>query len=570
MTILILFAFLAGIVTILSPCILPVLPLILSSGLTGGKKRPLGVVAGFVASFTFFTLFLTSLVQTTGVSADLLRHAAVVVIAFFGITLLIPKWQALSEQLFSRVSNLIPQPKNPEGFVGGVLIGLSLGLIWTPCVGPILASVISLALTGAVDGGAFLITLSYSLGTALPLLAITYGGQHLSSKLPALRKKSAKIQQVFGVVMIATAFLLFFQLDRQLQTWILTTFPQYGVGLTKIEDIALVRQQLEQRKDAPRRTDYAPGETIEKFPAPELIPGGEWLNSQPLSIKSLRGKVVLVDFWTYTCINCIRTFPYIQRWHETYEKDGLVIIGVHTPEFEFEKNLNNVHKAAQDFGLTYPIMQDNDFSTWKAYDNRYWPAKYLIDAEGYVRDVHIGEGDYDKTEAKIQELLKEAGANISVPVENPEYTIMTRTPETYLGANRLQSLASPERVERNKLKTYSLPARLPDNYFALQGNWVLSPESANAQENSALEISFESGEVFLVMRPEKTGESKPVKVFLDGEPLGDQGGADVKDGVVRVSADQLYRLVKLSKPGRHILRLEFPEGGVEAFAFTFG
>lgn len=569
MIVLILFAFLAGIVTILSPCILPILPLILSSGLSGGKKRPLGVVIGFVASFTFFTLFLTALVKATGISGDFVRYLAIAVITFFGITLLIPAWQALSERLFSRVANFIPQPKNPEGFMGGIFLGLSLGLIWTPCVGPILASVISLALTGAVDGSAFLITLSYSLGTALPLLAITYGGQHLSSKLPALRKNSAHIQQVFGMVMIATAFLLIFQLDRQLQTWILTTFPQYGAGLTKIETIPLVQQELQGKKQEKNSVSFLDN-LLPKTPAPELTAGGEWINSEPKTMQSLKGRVVLVDFWTYTCINCIRTLPYIQRWHETYEKDGLTIIGVHTPEFEFEKNTSNVRKAVKDFGLTYPVMQDNNFATWNAYSNQYWPAKYLIDAEGNIRYTHFGEGEYDKTETMIQQLLKEAGAQVSEQVSNPEYAVMSRTPETYLGSARLEALASPEQPLPGKTQLYSLPKSLPNNAFALQGKWSIQPEFATAQPGGALELSFESGEVFLVMRPVKEGEEKPVTVLLDGKPVEGQKGEDVIDGVVRVSADRLYKLIKLDKPSRHIIRLEFPEGGVEAFAFTFG
>src|SRR3989344_9651039 len=366
------FAFLAGIVTILSPCILPVLPVVLSGGISGGKQRPLGIVAGFISSFTFFTLFLTSIVRATGVSPDALRSVSVVVIIAFGLSLLVPKLQAFIEQFLSRVSSLAKRTERSD-FAGGIFIGASLGLVWTPCVGPILASVISLALTGTVTTTAFFITLAYSIGTAIPMLAIVWGGRALLQKVPWLVASTGKIQKIFGLLMILTALAIATNLDRKFQTYILTTFPQYGVGLTKLEDNPIVKKQLVDMQTNDRQT------------APELTAGGQWFNSEPLTLSQLKGKVVLVDFWTYTCINCIRTLPYLKNWYAKYKDKGFVIIGVHTPEFEFEKDASNVARAIADFGLEYPVMQDNDYATWRAYDNRYWAAKYLIDKEGKIR-----------------------------------------------------------------------------------------------------------------------------------------------------------------------------------------
>ena len=347
MIFLILFAFLAGIVTILSPCILPILPIILSSSTdSSGKKKPLGVVVGFVASFTFFTLFLSSIVRMSGISANSLRYVSVFILGIFGISLLVPQVQILIERLFTKLTRFIPSSQNKNGFWGGVLIGLSLGLLWTPCVGPILASVISLAISGTVSFQAMLITLAYSLGTAIPMFMIMQAGSTALQKVPWLVRNTAKIQKAFGVLMILTSVAIFFNLDRRFQTFILKSFPGYGAGLTKFEDNQLVKQELDkvgnQPSDELSLGNSLPSIFDKKGPvAPEITPGGEWFNSQPLKLESLRGKVVLIDFWTYSCINCQRTFPYLRSWWEKYQDQGLVIIGVHSPEFEFEKDRNS-------------------------------------------------------------------------------------------------------------------------------------------------------------------------------------------------------------------------------------
>lgn len=574
MIILIAFAFLAGIVTILSPCILPILPIILSSTVGDtkiGRARPLGVVAGFIASFTFFTLFLSTIVKVSGISSELLRNLSVVVIAGFGLSLILPQFQKLMESLFSRLSRFVPKGGTKTGFGGGVLIGLSLGLLWTPCVGPILASVISLAITGSVSADAFVITLAYSLGTALPMFAIMIGGQSVLRKVPWLVRNTATIQKTFGVFMIITAFAIYANLDRTFQTYILNTFPQYGTGLTNFENVDTVKDQLKKLggEDPTDKQGKAMFDLTDPgTPAPEIVPGGRWHNSTAQTLKELRGKVVIIDFWTYSCINCQRTFPYLKKWHQTYGDKGLVIIGVHAPEFEFEKSEKNVAKAIKDFGIEYPVVQDNDFATWKAYNNRYWPAKYIIDKDGNVRYTHFGEGEYDETERVIQDLLKEAGTkNLPTTINNEEYKNYSRTHETYLGYERIDYLASPEKIQFDKPATYTAPQTLPDNTMAFAGTWTIMPESANPALGSTLTYNFEAKEVYLVMRP-KDGKAARVAVYVDGQKQ--YLGTDVVDGIVTVDHDTLYKLVKLAASGRHTITLEFLDGNAELYAFTFG
>ena len=487
MVILILFAFLAGVVTILSPCILPVLPIVLSGSVIGGKRRPWGIVTGFILSFTFFTLFLSAIVRATGLPGDSLRTLAIVVIALFGISMLIPKFQAWLETAFSRLANANPVRPQENGFTSGFIMGLSLGLVWAPCVGPILASIIALALTGTVNGSTFLITLAYSIGTAIPMLLILYGGRNLLAKTPWLTTNTQTIQKAFGVLMVLIAAAMFLNLDRSFQTYLLTVFPDYGTGLTKLETVAPVTSALNvlQKKPVDNSNRGKPMFDVLQVNvtnAPELTGGQKWFNlpagRQAATLSDYRGKVVMVDFWTYTCINCIRTLPYTKAWYTKYKDKGFVLIGVHTPEFEFEKDAGNVGKAIKDFGITYPVVQDNNYAIWNAYSNQYWPADYLIDKDGKIRDTHFGEGDYDATEQKIQDLLKETGVSVNMPIHNTTYQVRTQTPETYVGTARLGALSSPQQPVDGQTQSYTVPDPVPYNTFAFGGSWTESSERA--------------------------------------------------------------------------------------------
>lgn len=552
MIILIAFAFIAGFVTILSPCILPVLPVVLSGGIDKGKKRPYGVVIGFIVSFTFFTLFLSTIVKLTGISSDLLRTLSVVIILIFGFSLLFPSLQIIFEKFFNSLISFAPKRNAGSGFIGGIILGLSLGLIWTPCVGPIIGSVITLAASSTVTIATLLITLAYSAGTAIPMFAIIYGGQNVLDKNPWLLKNSVTIQKVFGVLMIVTALGIYFNVDRSFQSYILKVFPRYGANLTKIEDNKIVKQQLSQLQNSPN--------LMTTSQAPEFELGGTWLNSSPLTMSSLRGKVVLVDFWTYTCINCIRTLPHVTSWYEKYKDKGLVVVGIHTPEFEFEKKIENVKDAIKQFEINYPVLQDNDYLNWNAYSNQYWPAEYLIDAQGRIRRTHFGEGEYDQTEQAIVDLLREAGQKIDKNVVNeiPDQTPRTRTsPETYLGSKRMERYVSDKQP-------------IPLHGFALSGTWDTQPEYSMASKGSVLQFHFSASKVNLVMLPSQ--KNSTVKVFIDDRAVtSDQAGKDVIDGKVILDKERLYNLINIKRNDKeHILKLEFQKDGIQCFAFTFG
>lgn len=508
---------------------------------------------------------------------------SVVIIAIFGVSLLIPQLQVLMEKLFSRLASVVPsqsqnQTVHRSDFIAGVLIGVSLGLIWTPCVGPILAAIITLAATSSVTSDAIIITLAYSLGTAIPLMAITYGGRQLLTKVPLLVSNSGSIQKIFGVLMIVTSLMIYLHLDLRFQAYILEKFPAYGTGLTKIEDNEIVKSALNaiNKPGEVRTNGFLELVGVGMQQAPEIIPGGKWFNipegKESLTLKELKGKVVLIDFWTYTCINCIRTLPYIKNWYSKYKDKGLVIIGVHTPEFEFEKNPDNVARAIKDFGLEYPVVQDNNYATWSSYNNRYWPAKYFIDAKGYIRHTHFGEGDYDESEQWIQNLLNESGAYIqNMPVSNVEYNVYAKTPETYLGRERMSGFASPERIIVDKSMTYTTPANLGNNSFAFSGNWTVSSERSSPSTNALLTFHFNAGEVFLVMLPKNQNIPGKIQVLLDNKVVdSSNAGVDVKDGIITVDTDRLYKLIKLTNPGDHILQLKFLDNNLELYAFTFG
>ncbi|MGA2611950.1 MAG: cytochrome c biogenesis protein DipZ [Spirochaetia bacterium] len=613
MLVLLAFAFVSGVITILSPCILPVLPIVLSGSVGGGKARPFGVLAGFVVSFTVFTLTLSAIVRALGIPADALRVVAVVLIALFGIVMLVPKLREGFERMTSRIANRgsrasgVPagrpgagQAAPLAGLWSGLVVGFSLGLVWTPCVGPIMASVISLALTQQVNGGSVFITLAYTLGTSIPMLAVMLGGRALLTRVPALTRNSANIQKGFGVLMLAMSVAIGLGWDRRFQAAVLRAFPNYGTGLTAIEKAPSVRTALKRLQPAAgQRTGgaqtNASGERIfsgamDAAPvngvlgdygiAPEFVTTGMWFNTEgvvpmegqlssggspPLMMTSLRGRVVLVDFWTYSCVNCVRTLPYLRAWYDTYRTDGLVIVGVHTPEFEFEMKSANVAQAIKDLGVDWPVVQDNEYKQWNAYANQYWPAHYFIDAKGHVRYFHFGEGDYDVSEKVIQALLKEAGANVAGVVSKPAPDIEANTPETYLGYDRARGFASSTVPAPDKPADY-MPAKVPQNgEWNLTGRWTITPQYVVPETSGTLQLGFNAKNVFLVIEP--AGQGGTIGVSVDGKKGADT--PDVKDGALLPRESRMYQLVGLKQAGSHLLRLEV-QGKVRLFAFTFG
>ncbi len=573
MAILLIFAFISGVITIFAPCIWPLLPLILSTTVTGGHRKPFGVVLGIILSFGALTLGLSYLLKVFPFDPNALRYFSVFVIAFLGLTLLIPKLSRLVEGYVSRFSGVFATRfvgKNTNGFLGGFLTGLTLGIVWTPCAGPILATIATLAVTNSLNIGIVLVTVAYLFGISIPLFLFALFGRHIFTKSRALSKYTGTIQRVFGVIMILTAILIFTGLDKKLQANLLNYFPAFDQSLAKFESNSAIKDQLNSLRGNNSSSNVQTGDSLlpENYPAPEFRGISNWLNSPPLKMSELRGKVVLVDFWTYTCINCIRTLPYIVEWDKKYRDKGLVIVGVHTPEFEFEKNTKNVENALKQYDIEYPVAQDNDFDTWNAFNNQYWPAKYLIDSTGNVRYTHFGEGEYDVTEKAIQKLLEEAGNTVDEEIGTSTYAPNSQiSPETYIGSARMQYFYPKGSLPAVQNK-FDLQTNFPVNSFSLGGTWNIMPEYSNSVDKSVLSYNFRAQKVFLVMRS-SDGKPKKVKVLLDNQNPGVNAGKDVKNGVVTVDSDRLYELINLPGVENKKLRLEF-ENGVEVFAFTFG
>ncbi len=584
MILLLLFSFVSGIATIAAPCIWPILPIILSSSVLGtDHKRPLGITLGIMLSFGFFTLVISALVKFLHINPDILRLFAVIVIATLGVAMIFPSFNTFIEVLVSKLTGIWIGNGRPSedakksGFFPGFVTGISLGIVWSPCAGPILAAIATLASTGMVTYDLVAITIAYVAGIGVPLFLFAYGGQKLASKARFISRHGLRIQQIFGVITILTALAIYTNYDKVIQVKLLGYFPSYTNLITNLESNSAVSKQLQilkgDKNTTPKFQMNNSSSLLNLGQAPEFAGISNWLNTQnPLTLESLRGKVILVDFWTYTCINCIRTLPHVTSWYEKYKDQGFVVIGIHTPEFEFEKNTQNVQNAISQYNIHYPVAQDNNYSTWNAYNNQYWPAKYLIDAKGNVRRTHFGEGEYDKTEAAIQILLKEAGNKVSEDmIDMVDQTPKTRlSPETYLGADRMQYFY-PGGNTGQVTKSFNLSQNIPQNSFSLGGNWTIGQKQAISGKNAVLEYNFEANKVFLVLRP---GESKKasIKVYIDGKLVDEKSaGNDAKEGIVTIDTDRLYNLINLKgNPGKHLLKLEFQNDGIEAYAFTFG
>lgn len=588
MTILLFFAFVSGLITIFAPCIWPLLPIILSSTATGGHKKPLGITLGIMTSFALFTLTISYIIRIIPFDPNVLRLFAVIVIGFLGVTLAVPKLSGLLEGYVSRLSGSFGVTgQNRSGFWGGYITGFSLGAVWTPCAGPILATIATLAATTSVNFQVVLVTLVYVLGVGIPLFLFATLGRVLFTKSRILSQYTGRIQQIFGVIMILTAIAIYTNYDRVLQAKLLDAVPAYSSFVTDLESNDTVKNELQKLK-GDKGGDDKNGAVFELFPedenqklfnenkkAPEFTGITKWLNvSKPLTMKELKGKVVLIDFWTYTCINCIRTLPHVTAWYDKYKDDGFVVVGVHTPEFAFEKDTKNVEQAIQQYNIKYPVAQDNDFATWNAYANQYWPAEYLIDANGVIRRTHFGEGEYEEMEKAIQILLKESGRKVSTKIETmPDETPHGQiSPETYLGTDRMEYYYPTGTIDDGE-QSFTLIDGISPNSFSFGGTWNVSDKYSTALKDATLNYSFTADQVFLVFKlDEKTPKTGArIKVYMDGKLVNASNeGADVKDGILTVTKDNLYRLINLhGKSGNHILKLEFLNP-IQAYAFTFG
>lgn len=578
MILLLFFAFLSGLVTIFAPCIWPLLPIILSSTATGGHKKPLGITLGIMLSFGLLTLSISYLVRIIPFDSNSLRYIAVVIIGLLGFTLVIPKLSGILETYVSRISGKlnIGNRSQSTGFRSGFITGLALGVVWTPCAGPILATIATLAATQSVNLSVILITTAYIIGVGIPLFIFATFGKYIFTRSRVLSKYTGRIQQVFGIIMILTALSIATNYDKVLQTKLLDAFPQFNSTLNSFENNSVVRKQLDVLKGKPQENTQVQDQSglfNTNTPASDFTGATKWLNTdKPLSLSDLKGKVILVDFWTYTCINCIRTLPHVTSWYDKYKDKGFVVIGVHTPEFQFEHDTNNVLNAIKMYNIHYPVPQDNNYAIWNSYNNQYWPAEYLIDANGNVRRTHFGEGEYDQTEMAIQALLKEKGAKVTSSLDKmPDQTPTIQfSPETYLGSSRMQYYY-PNGNTGNVNQSFTLSDNLSQDSFSLGGEWNIVNDNAVTGKNAVLNYNFSADKVFLVLRPGSSKNAK-VKVILDGKLIdSSNAGSDVQNGEVTIDSDRLYNLIDLKgNPGNHILKLEFEDIGIEVFAFTFG
>jgi len=541
---LIVFAALAGAGTAVSPCVLPVLPALLSAGATGGRRRPLGIVLGLAVTFTLTVALLAKVVSGVGLGDSALRDLAIVVLVAFGVALAVPALGARIEAPLSRLARFGPKDGG-DGFASGLAVGAALGFVYTPCAGPILAAVISVGATTGTTLRTFVIALAYAAGSAVVLLVLMAGGRRL---LP----RTATVQRALGAVLVLTAVAMIARLDVRAEKAIAEHAPNANLaaGLEDSHGVAARLDRLRPKAKFAERPAAADRGPRSKLPvlgkAPDFTGTQRWFNSKPLSLAALRGRVVLVDFWTYTCINCIRTLPYLKAWDARYRKAGLTIVGVHSPEFSFEKDAGNVQNAVHSYGIRYPVVQDNDLATWQAWGNQYWPAEYLIDAQGRVRHVHFGEGEYTQSEDAIRSLLAERDGRLGAMAKpHDPYTISAQaTPETYLGSARAQRWA-PRGTPA---------ASLPLSHFALGGDWRVTPEDATAVRSATLAAHVLARHVYLVL-----GGRGDVEVEVDGRHT----------KTVHVTRQRLYTLAGFPRAGEHVLRLTFAPG-ISGFAFTFG
>jgi len=598
---LIILAYLGGVLTILSPCILPVLPFVFSRARQPFTRSGLPLLAGMALTFAA----VASLAAVGGgwvVAANQYgRWVALVLVALFSLTLL---WPGLAERLTrplvalgGRLSETSTGDDTPRPGAS-LLLGVATGLLWAPCAGPILGLILTGAALQGASIGTTLLLFAYAAGAATSMAAALLLGGKVFAALKRSLGVGEWVRRGLGAAMLAGVAAIATGLD----TGVLAQLSTASTGA--------LEQALVDRLGTPRPDDGAmamrgnPAMMMQGGPAmmaggaamratgagalpdegevPPLDGASQWLNSAPLTTAGLRGKVVLVDFWTYSCINCLRTLPYVKAWAEKYRDQGLVVVGVHAPEFAFERDLGNVKKAVSDLGITYPVAVDNQYAIWRAFRNQYWPAHYVIDAQGRLRHHHFGEGDEAGTERVLQQLLREAGS-AQVPggltevaaqgVQQAADMAAVRSPETYLGYERAENFVSTPKARHDEAAAYAAPARLALNDWGLAGRWNVGPESATlAATSGRIVYRFQARDLHLVLGPGPDGRPVRFKVRVDGEDPGDARGVDVApDGSGTVTSQRLYQLVRQSGDVRErTFSIEFLDPGVSAYAFTFG
>jgi cytochrome c biogenesis protein CcdA/thiol-disulfide isomerase/thioredoxin len=565
--------FLAGI----SPCIIPVLPVVLVAGSTAPTdsgpsgdaapgagsgtpapvgqrmRRPVAVVVGLVLSFSLLVLAGSELLSLLHLPQDTLRDVGIGMLLIVGVGYLVPPVASLIERPFARIGT-----RQPARGTTGFVLGLALGLLFVPCAGPVLAAITVVGATHRVGVAAVLLTVAFGVGVAVPLLAVALAGEEVTRRVGAIRSHAPAVRRIGGVVLIVMAVAIASDLFDGLQRDV----PAYSDALQGTSSLRHELSTLTGNGGSSLAScnDNASG-LVDCGHAPNFSGITAWLNTpggRPLSLSALRGKVVLVDFWTYSCINCQRTLPHVEAWYQRYRRDGFVVVGVHTPEFAFEHVVSNVRAQAATLGVRYPVAVDDEDKTWDAYDNEYWPADYLIDASGVVRHVHFGEGSYSETERLIRQLLRADHPGITLPPPTKVANLTPTgelSPETYVGYDRLQYLEPPSSVVENQPASYQIPATLPLGTFGLSGTWTEHSQEATADGHASLELRFLAKDVYLVL-----GGSGTLSVLATGHA----------ETTIQVhGVPRLYSLYRAPTAAAGTLVLEVSKG-VQAYDFTFG
>ena len=587
-------AYLGGVLTIISPCILPVLPFVFARADRPFLKSGLPMLIGMALTFALVAT-LAAVAGGWAVAANEYgRLAALALLALFGIALLFPAIaDRVTQPLVALGGRLSQSADTPSGgVVPSLLLGVATGLLWAPCAGPVLG----LILTGAVLQGAnvqtTLLLVAYAAGAATSLaLALVIGGRVFAAMKRSLGA-GEWVRRGLGALVLAAVVAIAFGFDTNylanvslaqtsaVEQALIDKFRTPDKGAMSPATSGAIQPNPSMMKAvAPSASASASALPVEGQ-LPSLDGAVEWLNSKPLTGEALRGKVVLVDFWTYSCINCLRAIPYVRAWAEKYKDDGLVVIGVHTPEFAFEKQPANVKKALADLKIDYPVAIDNNYSIWRAFNNQYWPAHYFIDAQGRIRHHHFGEGEYAKSEEVIRQLLREAGKNVPSQMAEVRGTGAEaaadmgniKSPETYLGYERAENFMSPGGVARDESHDYAAGV-LKLNDWSLAGTWTVDPENAALDKaGGAIRFRFHARDLHLVLGPGADGKPVRFKVTIDGESPGADHGTDTDaNGEGIVTGQRLYQLVRQQGEVRdRTFEIQFLDPGVQAFAFTFG
>ena len=557
-----------GLITGISPCILPVLPVIFLSGgaqaaRTGDAtapgdqrqgRRPYLVVAGLALSFAVFTLLGTLVLSALPIPDDIIRWVGLVVLVLLGVGMIVPRFEEILERPFSR----IPQ-RGVDNDRNAFVLGLALGAVYVPCAGPVLAAITVAGATGRIGADTIVLTSAFAIGTSIPLLIFALAGRRVAERVRTFREHQRGIRILAGVVVIGLAVALTFNVTDAIQRMV----PDYTTALNKAADKGGgVRHALGgQQSKSLAACSEAPSDSLQDCGSAPAIAGiDRWFNTPGgagLTTSGLRGKVVLVDFWAYSCINCQRAIPHDEAWFDAYKDAGLEVVGVHAPEYAFEHVPANVESGAKRLGITYPVALDNDYRTWNNFGNNSWPAEYLIDATGKIRHVAIGEGDYDGMESLIRQLLTSANPDVRLPprthVADTTPQSYVQTPETYLGAQRASNYGGREELSPGT-HTFHAPASVPQDHFTLSGTWSVGEESLTAKQDASIGLEFDASDVYL-----DVGGTGTITATIGG-----------KTSTYDVSgAPDIYTVSHTDTAKAGVLKVTLSPG-LQAYSFTFG